>query len=366
MQPKPYLVSMNARINQLVKSLLQKESLEQCSLQELQQFAERHPYFGAAQLLLTKKLQTEKSEQYDDQLQKTYLFFHNPLWVEHLLNDTGTATIKAATKKAMPVPVIEEIAAPPIITETAPAQQEDILADVPAYSSGMHESETAGAVSVAPDITEPISETTAAEVNNTPVIIEPIRETATAAEVSVAPLTPESVSETSAEEDVNNAPVITDPIKEESNAPSIEIPSFRLPPMSPVSDKDLANELVFEPYHTVDYFASQGIKFKEEERPKDKFGIQLKSFTDWLKTMKRLPQAEISKIAESSEGVEKVDQLALNSLQEPEIITEAMAEVWEKQGNYAKAIIIYHKLSLLEPLKSPYFAAKIEDLKKLN
>jgi hypothetical protein len=270
------------------------------------------------------------------------------LWVEHLLNDTGTATIKPATKKTMPVPVIEEIAALPIITETAPMQQEDILADVPAYNSGMQESETAEE-----------------DVNNAPVITELISET-TAAEVSVAPLITEPVSETSAEEDVNNAPVITEPIKEESNAPSIEIPSFRLPPMSPASDKDLANELVFEPYHTVDYFASQGIKFKEEERPKDKFGIQLKSFTDWLKTMKRLPQAEISKIAESSEGVEKVDQLALNSLQEPEIITEAMAEVWEKQGNYAKAIIIYHKLSLLEPLKSPYFAAKIEDLKKLN
>lgn len=85
-------------LNQLVKTLLQKESLEQCSLQELEQFAERHPYFGAAQLLLTKKLQTEKPERYDEQLQKTFLFFHNPLWVEHLLNETGEAAITRAEK----------------------------------------------------------------------------------------------------------------------------------------------------------------------------------------------------------------------------------------------------------------------------
>ena len=90
---------MNAQINLLVKSLLKKDSIEQCSVQELQQYADRHPYFGAAQLLLTKKLQTENSEQYDEQLQKTFLFFHNPLWVEHLLNDTGNAVITATEKK---------------------------------------------------------------------------------------------------------------------------------------------------------------------------------------------------------------------------------------------------------------------------
>src|SRR6185503_9706857 len=77
---------MNPRIDQLVKTLLQKESISDCSLEELQEFAERHPYFGAAQLLLTKKLQTENADGYHEQLQKTFLFFHNPMWVEHLLS----------------------------------------------------------------------------------------------------------------------------------------------------------------------------------------------------------------------------------------------------------------------------------------
>ena len=43
-----------------------------------------------------------------------------------------------------------------------------------------------------------------------------------------------------------------------------------------------------------------------------------------------------------------------------------MAEVWKKQGNKAKAEEIYDKLSLLDPAKSSYFAAKIEELKKTS
>jgi hypothetical protein len=115
----------------------------------------------------------------------------------------------------------------------------------------------------------------------------------------------------------------------------------------------------------VDYFASQGIKFREEERPTDEFGKQLKSFTDWLKTLKRLPATELTKnISQQSE--QKVEQLAGQSITDREVLTEAMAEVWEKQGNTLKAIQIYSKLSLLEPAKSAYFAAKIEELKKKN
>lgn len=281
---------MNLQINQLVKSLLQKETLEQCTLQELEQFANRHPYFGAAQLLLTKKLQVENPERFDEQLQKTFLFFHNPLWVQHLLNETGNAEIIVSEKKQEPV--IQ------------------------------------------------------------PVVIEP---------VAIAPIPPKENKEA---EYINEAPVtelasvpVADPIVL-NQEPEIIIPPLKIEAIDPATA-----ELTFEPFHTVDYFASQGIKFKEVEKPTDKFGQQLKSFTDWLKSMKRLPVTEIAKSVEVS-SEKKVEQLAEHSLTEREVVTETMAEVWEKQGNAAKAIEVYSKLSLLEPLKSPYFATKIEELKK--
>ncbi|HRG25132.1 MAG TPA: hypothetical protein PLL23_12095, partial [Chitinophagaceae bacterium] len=144
-----------------------------------------------------------------------------------------------------------------------------------------------------------------------------------------------------------------------------DVPVIPVPVSVPVEAVNPANDLVFEPYHTVDYFASQGIRIKEEERPTDQFGKQLKSFTDWLKTLKRLPTTELTKdITPQSEN--KVEQLAGQSITDREVLTEAMAEVWEKQGNTLKATEIYRKLSLLEPTKSAYFAAKIEGLKKKN
>jgi hypothetical protein len=121
-------------------------------------------------------------------------------------------------------------------------------------------------------------------------------------------------------------------------------------------------DLSFEPFHTVDYFASQGIKLSQEDASGDKFGRQLKSFTDWLKTMKKLPAAKSTLTDRATE--QKVEDLADHSVQAADVVTEAMAEVWLKQGNRDKAIEVYHKLSLSDPSKSAYFAAKIESLKQ--
>lgn len=66
---------MNVQIDQLVKSLLEKDSLENCSLQEVKEYADRHPHFGAAQLLLTKKMQVENISAYNEQLQKQFSSF---------------------------------------------------------------------------------------------------------------------------------------------------------------------------------------------------------------------------------------------------------------------------------------------------
>jgi len=131
--------------------------------------------------------------------------------------------------------------------------------------------------------------------------------------------------------------------------------------------------LTFEPMHLVDYFASQGIKLSEQE-PTDKLGKQLKSFTEWLKTMKKLPgqapqDADAGQSATATEpSVEQADlnvqALAEKSNQEEEVLTEAMAHVLASQGKRGKAIELYQKLSLMNPSKSAYFAAKIEQLKE--
>ncbi len=131
--------------------------------------------------------------------------------------------------------------------------------------------------------------------------------------------------------------------------------------ISPVIKEDKKEELLFEPLYTTDYFASQGIKLSEEVQQGDKLGKQLRSFTDWLKTMKKVHQG---KLPEASNIDVAVQNMAENSNKEEEVLTESMAEVFIQQGKTEKAHEIYKKLSLLNPAKSAYFAAKIELLKE--
>lgn len=125
------------------------------------------------------------------------------------------------------------------------------------------------------------------------------------------------------------------------------------------------SELTFEPFHTVDYFASQGIKPAKDALPTDRFSHQLRSFTDWLKTMKKLSVAEMETAPMKPAQQEEVVQLAETSLKKTEVITETMAEVLVKQGRINEAIEILQKLSLLDKGKSAYFAARIQHLKTI-
>ncbi len=122
------------------------------------------------------------------------------------------------------------------------------------------------------------------------------------------------------------------------------------------------DEMLFEPLHATDYFASQGIKLSENALGNDKLGLQLKSFTSWLKTMKKVHPDKLPMVNELVEKAVKTQ--AEKSNEEAEIVTEAMAEAFILQGKQIRAIEIYEKLSLLNPEKNAYFAAKIDQLKK--
>jgi len=294
---------MSERIHLLAQQIFGKSSIEQCSLSEIKDLASRYPYFAPAQFLFLEKLKQENAAEYEAQLQKSVLYYHNPLEFEYFISsDQFYAEVnfdESTVPAAFNYDLTEDVVAENEVIE------ENTSAEVPRQVPGNKNTD---------DIVEDFQEETAIDTQ-----------------------------------------------EDQMTGHIAKVLQFEEEQIKPASETN--NDLVFEPFHTVDYFASQGIKLSQEDTSKDKFGKQLKSFTEWLKSMKRLPATEIAKaVDETSES--KVQHLAEDSVHESDILTEAMAEVWVKQGNRQKAIETYNKLSLLNPSKKAYFANLIENLKR--
>ena len=318
---------MSERIHALAQRLLGKSTIEDCNLEEVKSLAQRFPYFAPAQFLLLEKLKQEGAEEYSAQVQKSILYYHNPLEFQYFISSDRFYTETSFEE--------EEVS----VEEKTSLEEKEILPE-----------------KVGIEMPE-------ANVETKTVMTEPeIIETQPADNGYEEPLNDHSLS-SQLETQAEILPFQTEDAQpQKSGASSIEgllqqnqTPSFKLPISS--------SEITFEPFHTVDYFASQGIKLSQEEMPKDKFGKQLKSFTEWLKTMKRLPPTQMTSPVDSG-SENKVQHLADDSVHESSVWTEAMAEVWIKQGNMQKAIETYNKLVLLNPSKKAYFAVKIENLKR--
>ena len=453
---------MAAPFDNIVQHLFHQPSLHSVTVDELQHMTQQHPYFAAAHFLLLKKMQDAEHPSFTEQLQRTTLYFNNPLWLQFLLQPEATSHFTVSDKapfiETMPSgqtepdadstraddavhdeisndasertvsvpdhgetafaePAIEEEAA--LRTETSQGNMMDIISAAFSEPDEVREAEIASVPAnleseeperedfveeaavaenepadyAAEHIAKPVEEIKQPEFN--PDEEKPVAAIHAAGDqvmdsaVSMMTNNEQSLPSNDQENIQPDAVTYTEPTQEfiEENQraaeetpapviasePAIEEPESNEQNISAGIEKPLLrtiietpeanNDLLFEPYHTVDYFASQGIKLgKQENDPKDKLGRQLKSFTDWLKTMKKLPQVSIDKIlAENEES--KVVEDANHSIENKEVITEAMAEVFEKQGMHDKAAEIYQKLSLLNPSKSAYFAARKEALK---
>ena len=130
----------------------------------------------------------------------------------------------------------------------------------------------------------------------------------------------------------------------------------------PIASNELAFEAAITTAAQADYFATQGIEIDLSKLPQDKFTQQLRSFTAWLKVLKQKDgMVEMEEMADEKE--KEIAAIAEKANTTADVITEAMAEIWLKQGNRRKAIDIYSKLSFIFPEKSVYFASRIEQLK---
>lgn len=403
---------MTHQIDHIVEHFFRKKTLDEVSVYELERFIATHPYFAAGHFLRARKARLTEPGTAHQKIATAALYYPNPLWLQWLLKqdeepDTATTTYDegiGTEQTAIPDEsrsvnhsddiMIEETEQPDLQhgeehsatetdiqtgTETDVAsenlhqyeeQPTDQPLDEPAVTT-MDADDNRVRESVHETVQESVAEVeepnTTSLVENNVLNVDEDKETEIPVEGAVEESLPQQDHALeSGSPEISENP---EPLPEEEEPTQSDEKSraaikktlggvFLIPTKAEIEKGDVT----FEPYHTIDYFASQGIRLQQSDLSKDKFGKQLKSFTEWLRSMKRLPQAPLDTNIDDATQ-QTIQRIAEHSFEEKEIVTETMAEVWIKQGNKEKAIDTLHKLSLLNPSKSHYFAAKIEQLK---
>jgi len=344
--------------------------------------AKEHPYFTAANFFLLQKLPTSDNN-YIKQAARTAVLFNNPLWLSFQLGQFDASMAPGANLNGKEVANNKEDRTIEEMETLVPAKEngEIIIGQeaMPATEAPLKETPNVDneplpiEVGIAGDNPVTVQEPTVDEVpiiknelsaeelpanNEEAVVIYEPREIVVSNSKTMEAPAPFS----SEEEQINDTDSVDgyddgsdDNERNEKEMAPMNIKLNFTQEMSTTEDK-----ISFEPLHTSDYFASLGIKLDENGKPVDKLGRQLKSFTDWLKTMKKIHSEQLPSSSEQTDNM--IQKLAEKSNTEGEVLTEAMAEVLFHQGKARKAIEVYKKLSLLDPSKSAYFAAKIGDI----
>jgi hypothetical protein len=398
------------KYNQIFNSIFKQPLSDQNSKALIEKLMQEYPYFSPAQLFLLH-LTDKNSISYADEAKKTSLLFNNNYWLNFLVLELSLQK-KNSTKinEALPEPItllpeeaiimleaesilpteaishipmaleseaaiiatitldeqsIEDLpTASEATTFTALSPIEEIVENVPATAEDSFEKNS----DIAESHTEPIEAIAEIELTQR---IGHTQEAAFKQEQPAGYMQDEDelpVDEDDLPVDEDDLPVDGDelPVDEEMKQVSFKIAeALSAIAIDSLSTKDTIS---FEPLHTSDYFASVGIKLSEEARPSDKLGLQLKSFTQWLKTMKKVHADQLKETGFTDNQLnvqndQTIQQLAEASNKENLVVTEAMAEVLVQQGKIIKAIEVYEKLSLLDPSKKAYFAAKLNQLK---
>ncbi len=355
---------MNQSTQRAIQHLFQASSLEAVSREQLETFVEEYPCFGFGHYLLSRKLQAENSEQFLTATQKTSLYFPNPFWLQWMLENGADSPAKDilqyTVREDHPVRIDQAALEDHSSEVDHPVARDPVHVDQPVHGEHVNIEQTIPEVQPVP------SEQTIRDEEPAFIVDEPghwpeMESPAVPAETMM--LHP----------DTGNAPIRDDEppfvLDETDRSPEspaqaiveAPVPETAAPAIDAVAASANESAPLFEPLHTIDYFASQGIRLTLEENPTDPLGRQLKSFTEWLRTMRRLPQKDREIIPDRA-AEQTIQNFAAHSIEGKEPITETMAEVLAKQGMPERARIVYEKLSLLEPDKSAYFAAKIEQL----
>ena len=385
--------------NQVFNSIFKQSLSDKSSKALIEKTTREYPYFSPAQLFLLH-FTSRDTTAYTEQIRKTSLLFNNNYWLNFQIIELSCPPkdlVNAIEVLSEPITELpkEEISSSEFTNDTSTVASnptpmllgiESTITDTIIADEQLIENLT---VVTEPTILQNFS-SIEATAENTPDISEASTKTNEIIPVSLAePIIanvemvkielPQHIKDTQGENYKNMQPAadIQDedelPINCEEVTIDEEMKQVRLKIAESLSaiaadSNSTSDSISFEPLHTSDYFASVGIKLSDEVKSNDRLGLQMKSFTQWLKTMKKVHADQLKEtgIIENQLSVqndETIQKLAEASNKENMVVTEAMAEVLLKQGKIVKAIELYEKLSLLYPSKKAYFANLLINIK---
>src|SRR5205085_2411664 len=90
------------------------------------------------------------------------------------------------------------------------------------------------------------------------------------------------------DEEITDTPADLEPLPEEASSNLARMIEQQVQEFNKEVTPESKLPIEPEPFHTVDYFASQGIKLNAQQMQQDQLGSRVRKFTDWLKQMKRV------------------------------------------------------------------------------
>ena len=319
-----------------IKLMREPDMLQGKHVTALKQVVSHFPYFTNAQVLLCKALQNENHYEFDKQLKQTaliapdrevlYYYLHQlkPTWL--------TETAKPITEPATPLPVKlpNEPNLNPVTVGSLPE------------------------LSLPDGVVAPIMDTTAA------LAIEETLTVEITTDIDDVNVVEENALEQNIVKDITNEAHSFDEwlsllSNKQNNVKMAEVIETNEEPTSkvttPISVKNITETI--EP--SIDEKAA--IKTQIDEV------VAKSNVNNFQGILERFIKENPSISRPKSEFSNPINMARQSVEEDEELVTETLANLYYKQGNYKKAIRAYEKLCLLYPSKLAYFASLIKKIK---